>query len=259
MKSLIKVSTLAVALSAGHLAQSMGSSKPKPPVTQPSQPSQPTQPSADALIDLGLSFAIVYAKNDKRYAPILTALNINTPQDLKSFLIGNENGTNLQGILARLVFLKAQSDPEVRQWMTSLGITDEKSLREFLKTAGTSQMDFVFEAAYKYASSSNSKYTVWLQQLNIRSADDLRRLLQGRGDTLSNLRSLLLVVGLNYINNNPKYEKNRQYIEVAMVYFGVYAGSDGTGSGNTSDDDIINLGPYNGMTVGEVKAVRQIQ
>ncbi len=101
---------------------------------------------------------------------------------------------------------------------------------------------------------SNSKYATWLNALNIRDVQDFRNLL--KGGSAGNLRSLVLVVALNYVSSNSKYSEYVPYIQAAMAAFGLNIGMDGTGSGSTSDDDIINLGPYNGMTVGEVKAVR---
>ena len=41
-----------------------------------------------------------------------------------------------------------------------------------------------------------------------------------------------------------------------MITLGLTSGSDGSGDPGTPDDDIIDIGPFGGMTVGEVKAVR---
>ena len=253
MNSLFKSAVLSFAVA--------GMAMPAPPAwaagSKPPSNSNPGNGSdqANQVIDLALALAIGYAKTDPRYAPILTALGINTPQDLRNFLKGGTDGSNFRNILARLAFLQGQSNPQVRDWLAKLGITNEQQLRDFLKNNGQgASFETILSLALAQAQ-SNPKYTTWLSRLGIRDVQDFRNLL--RGTQSGNLQSLILMVGLHYVESNPKYAQYAPMIRAALVALGLSQGDDGTGNDGSSDDDIIDLGVYKGMTVGEVKAVRK--
>lgn len=247
MKSGIRtlVFSLACALSAaGPTAHAFGSKKPA---------SGDSSSSSNVVIDLGLNIAITYAKMDPKYNTILTALGINSAADVRGFLQGNKDGTNFRNIIAQLAFSKAQSDPKVKAAFSKLGITDITSLRNFIKNqSGSSGFEQVLNIALQQAI-SNPKYAVWLDRLNINDVQDLRNLL--KGGKSGNLQSLVLTIGLNYVASNPKFEKYQPLIQAAMMTLGLSQGSDGTGNVG-SDDDIIDLGSFAGMTVGETRLVR---
>ena len=142
--------------------------------------------------------------------------------------------------------------------LNKLGIADEASLRNFLsKSNGTANFDSILQIALDSAA-SNSKYGTWLSKLNIHSVQDLKNLIKGNG-TSGNLQSLVLFVAMQYVESNPKYAQYAPFIQTAMSLLGLNSGADGSGDPGTSDDDIIDLGPFNGMTVGEVKAVRSVK
>ncbi len=260
MKSLFSKLILSACLLAplSHEVYASGAKAPSNPPVNPGTP--PVTPPSDGekFLDFALNLAIIYAKNEPRYAVLLNTLGINNSADLKNFLLGNANGTNFRNIAAHLIFQKAGKDPKVRAVLTQLGISDLQSLRNYLSTQGGSAGNqALLEIALQYAI-GNSKYAIWLNRLNIKSVADFQKLLQGSG-TGGNLQSLLVIVALNYVESNPKYSQYVPYIQAAMAMLGLTSGSDGSGDPRTPDDDIIDLGPFAGMTVGETKAVRGIR
>lgn len=255
-KSLLLSLALAVPLGSGT-AHAFGSKKPAD--SSSGSGSTGGGGSSNAIIDLGLNLAITYAKMDPRYSTILSALGINTASDLKGFLNGNQNGSNARDILARLAFMQAQKSSSGRDALARLGITDERSLADFLASAGNgSNTDMLLNLALQQAL-SNPKYATWAQRLGINDAQDLKNLLKGSGSG-GNLQNLVFTIGLSYIESNPKYEKYVPFVLAAMSVLGINpGGSIDTGNPDDSDDDIIDLGPFAGMTVGEVKAVQAIR
>jgi hypothetical protein len=251
LKTLALSLALAVPLAPGS-AHAFGSKKPAE-----SGSSGGSNGGGNAVIDVGLTLAITYAKMDPRYATILTALNINSAADLRALLKGNSDGTNFRNIVARLAFLQAQKSSSGREALARLGITDEASLRAFLASSGSgSNFDMLLDLALQQAL-SNPKYATWADRLGIEDVQDLRNLIKGTGKG-GNLQSLIFTIGLSYVQNNPKYEKYVPLVLAAMSVLGLNpSGSIDTGDPDSSDDDIIDLGPYSGMTVGEVKAVRK--
>ncbi len=258
MNVLFKSAMLSMVLAApmANVAHAMGSKAPSNPAPKPT-PTPPAQ-NADVIIDLGLNLAITYAKMDPRYATILAALGINNAQDFKDFINFNGDGTNFRNVIARLAFLQAQSDPKTKAALAQLGITDEASLRAFLASqSGTSAFDMVLGVALQQAL-SNPKYAVWTQRLGVKDIQDLKNLLKGNGQS-GNLMNLVLVIGLAYVEANPKYAQYVPLIQAAMTTLGLGNGGVGVGVPDSSDDDIIDLGAFGGMTVGEVKAVRGVK
>lgn len=252
--SIIRNSFLCFALGTVFVAPQVNAMGSKP--TKPTNPQQPPKETGDALVRLGISFAMVYAKNDKKYNTILNSLGLNSPEDLQAFLTGNSNGTNFGNIISNLVLQAAVSNSEASQILQSLGITDLKQLREFINAKGGGfDYNRLLEIALAQAGGS-SKYTVWLRTIGIKDIQDIKNLLKGTKQG-GNLKSLVVVFANDYVKKNPKYQEYAVYIEAAMIALGLYQGADGTGVNGGSDDDIINLGPYNGMTVGETKAASQ--
>jgi hypothetical protein len=255
-KNLVLSLALALPLSSGT-AQAFGS---KPPADSSSgSGSSSGGSSSNAIIDLGLNLAITYAKMDPRYSTILTALGINSAADLRAFLSGNRNGANARDIIARLGFMQAQKSSSGRDALARLGITDERSLSDFLANAGNgSSTDMLLNLALQQAL-SNPKYATWAQRLGIEDAQDLKNLLKGSGSG-GNLQNLVFTIGLSYVQSNPKYEKYVPFVLAAMSVLGISTGgSVDSGDPTDSGDDIIDLGPFAGMTVGEVKAVQAIR
>jgi len=208
------------------------------------------------LLDLGINFAIIYAKSDPRYSTVLTALGINNAQDVRNFLQGNQNGTNFGNIISRLAFAAALQNQQGRDILNNLGITNERQLRDFInRQQGGLQWETLLSLALSRAN-SDSKYTRWLEKAGIQDVQDIRNLLQGGQQ--GNIMSLVVTIGLHIVRNDPKLSKYAPYIDMAMMTLGLYQGADGTGSNGGSDDDIINLGAFNGMTVGETKAVQYL-
>ncbi len=239
-------------------AHAFGSKAP-PATTPPSSGGSNTGGGVDAgntIIDLGLNFAIIYAKQDPRYSTILVALGINSAQDVRNFIQGNQNGTNFGNIISRLAFAAALRNNQGREILNRLGITNELQLREFINAQNGG---FDFETLLSLAltqASSDSKYSRWLSAMGINDVQDIRNLLQGGKG--GNIQSLIVTVGLYLVSNNPKLEKYVPYIQAAMMTLGLTQGMDGTGMNGGSDDDIINLGAFNGMTVGETKAIQYL-
>jgi len=252
--SIIRNTLFCLSLGAMFVAPDTHARGSKPPAT-PTKP-QPPKETGDALVKLGISFAMIYAKNDPRYAVILSSLGLNSPEDLQAFLDGNANGANFGNIISNLVFQAAVGNSEAGQILQKLGITDLKQLRAFINSKeGGFDYNRLLEIALERAGGS-SKYTVWLKAMGINDIQDIRNLLNGSQQG-GNLKSLVVVFALDYVKKNPKYEEYAVYIEAAMIALGLYQGADGTGQNGGSDDDIINLGPYNGMTVGETRAASQ--
>lgn len=249
------LSALTIGFAAGP-AHAFGPKAPKPEPT-PEEPAPPKDDNGgDTLVRLGLTFAIIYAKSDSRYTTILSALGINGPDDLEAFLRGNSDGTNFRNIIARLAFQAALGNSDVKRVLSSLGIENEAQLREFIKNPRDAfDLNTILQIALTQAV-GDSKYTVWLRAMGINDIQDMRDLLSGNG-TGSNLQSLVVMIGLNIVRNDPDLQEYVVYIEAAMIALNLYQGADGTGESGGSEDDIINLGPYNGMTVGETRAVNQ--
>jgi len=226
--------------------------------SNPGTVTPPTNGNGSQIIDLALTLAIVYAKNDPRYAVVLNTLGINSAQDLRNLLKGNSDGSNITAIVSRLAFLEAQKKPEIAAMLAKLGVTDEASLRALLKDPGSqANIEVILGLALAQAK-SNPKYGKWLEKFNIDDVQDLKVLFNTRGKS-GNLQSLILFVAMKYVESNPKYAQYAPMIEAAMAMLGLTSGSDGSGDPNTPDDDIIDIGPFSSMTVGEVKAIRKIK
>jgi hypothetical protein len=255
-------STLALALTVGFGTQAIagGSRAPQSPTPPPANPSNPTPPpnnGADTLIDLGINVGIVYAKQDPRYNAILTTLGINSAADVRALLAGNANGFNFQGIIARLAFLESSRNAQLRDVFARLGITNESQLRAFLGS-GDRGLDFerILSAALLQAQ-GNSRYATWLSRLGIRDIQSIKNLLSGQGSQ-GNVIGLALTIALSYVESKPRYAQYVPLIRAALMSFGVVPASQ-VGDPTRSDDDIIDLGPYSGMTNGEVRAARAIR
>jgi hypothetical protein len=206
---------------------------------------------------LGINIGIVYAKQDPRYNAILTTLGINSAADVRALLAGNANGFNFQGIIARLAFLESSRNAPLRDVFLRLGITNESQLRAFL-ASGDRGIDFerILSAALLQAQ-SNSRYATWLNRLGIRDVQSLKNYLGGQGRQ-GNVIGLALTIALSFVESNPRYAQYVPLIRAALMSFGVVPASQ-VGDPTRSDDDIIDLGPYSGMTNGEVRAARAIQ
>jgi hypothetical protein len=187
----------------------------------------------------------------------LTTLGIQSAADVRALISGNANGFNFQGIIARLVFLESGRSPEVRAVLSRLGITSESSLRAFL-AQGNGGLDFelILQAALSQAL-SNSRYATWLSRLGIRDVQSIRNLLSGNGSS-GNVIGLALTIALSFVESNPRYAEYVPLIRAALMSFGLVPAAQ-VGDPNRSDDDIIDLGPYSGMTNGEVRAARSIR
>lgn len=228
----------------------MGSSKPKP-----SEPPK-EETSTDALVKMGLNIGITYAKQNPKIARILSTLNINVADDITGFISGNQDGSNMRNILARLAYLELSKGSQYSDVLTRLGITSEADLRNFLSNSkGSVDYDFILRLALDQAL-GNSRYSVWLQFLDIRSIEDFKQLLTGGKE--GNLLEQTLRIALFIVKAHPQYGQYVVYIELAMAALGISPGS-GNGGDTGNDDDIINLGPFNGMTVGEARAVQSLK
>lgn len=254
MKMPINSRVLAFSLALASPATfAMGSKNPTPTPTPPA--SQPNNGSA--LIDLGINLAIAYAQTQPKYVQVLSALGITDAASLKSFLQFNGNGINFRNIVAHLVYQRAQSDAKVKSVLQSLGLNSELAVRNFLSNpSGGLNYQALLDAALAQAM-ANSKYATWLKALNIKSVQDIQNLLKGNGKS-GNLMSIVMVFGLEYAQSQEKLKQYVPIIQAVLTTYGITPGQDGTG-GVGSDDDIIGLGAFQGMTVGETKAVQAIK
>lgn len=248
-----KAIAFTLALSVAPSTFAMGSKNPSPTPTPPA-----TQPdNGSALIDLGINLAIAYAKTESRYVTVLAALGINDAASLKAFLQFNGNGINFRNIVAHLIYQRAQSNAKVKSILQGLGLNSELAVRNFLSNpSGGLNYQALLEAALAQAL-GNSKYATWLKALNIKSVQDIQNLLKGNGKS-GNLMSIVVVFGLEYAQSREDLKKYVPIIQAVLATYGITPGLDGT-NGEGSDDDIIGLGAFQGMTVGETKAVQAIK
>jgi len=232
---------------------------PKPPESEPPAESEPDEPvdNRDEIITFAVNLAILYGKENARYQRLLYALNINSAEDLYDFLDGSADGRNFGKIIARLAFTAALADDGAADALARMGIQNELELREFIENAQNGvDLDFILKLALSQAQ-IDSKYTRWLEAAGIDSIDDLSRMLNGDKEQ-TNMQSLLLFIGLHVLRSNPEYQKYAVYIEAALMTLGLTQGMDGSGRSGGSEDDIINLGAFNGMTVGETEEIQYL-
>ncbi len=153
--------------------------------------------------DVALQLAIIYAQTDPRYAVILAALGINTPDDVKRLLCGDMSGGNLNGVISYLVMNYASKNANVSNFLNAANIHSFADIQNALKDpSGLISQDQLFQWAYEYAS-QNPQYAPWLQALGINSGADVGKVLQG-GVNPSNLQSQLIAIGLAYLTSKGK-------------------------------------------------------
>lgn len=250
-----KAIAFTLALSVAPSTFAMGSKNPSPTPTPPA--TQPKPDNGSALIDLGINLAIAYAQTQPRYVQVLSALGITDAAALKSFLQFNGNGINFRNIVAHLIYQRAQSDAKVKSILQGLGLNSEVAVRNFLSNpSGGLNYQALLDAALAQAM-ANSKYATWLKALKIQNVQDIKNLLKGDGKS-GNLMSIVMVFGLEYAQSKEKLKQYVPIIQAVLATYGITPGLDGT-NGEGSDDDIIGLGAFQGMTVGETKAVQAIK
>lgn len=206
--------------------------------------------------NLVINAGLIYAKADPRVGVILSALNINSADDVKNFLNGDRNGQNFKDILAYLAFQYGQENPEFTQWFDTVGVENPEDLLRFINGDGGDIQTTIFQMALAYAE-NNPQYQEWLDRLEIYGIDDISMILNGDLDS-SNLQDLLISIGTSYLGQNSQYSQYLGYLNIVLGLIG----------GNNNDDvvsilpikeDMPNnlfLGAFDGMSVSQIKAIK---
>ncbi len=155
---------------------------------------------SNALLDTALNLAILYGKADPKIGVVLTALGINSAEDLKKLLSGDKSGANLGNIISYAITNYAAQNPKIQAVLDQLGVKDFSDILNLLNGAGDHSA--LFGLAYDYVS-HNEKYSKWLSTLGISNAADLSALFQG-GIQGGNLQDLLFRIGMAYLVKQGK-------------------------------------------------------
>lgn len=205
--------------------------------------------NASSVQNILVSFGLTYLMSDPKYAATLSALGINNAADLQNFISGDQSGANFNDIIVHAAFQYGISNPKYAAWFTQIGVTDEPSLRAFLKGKGSSSKDLIFSLALEYAK-KNPKYAGWLDSLEITNISDIQDIFSG-GLQGTNIRDLVLSMGLNYLQSNQSgNSKGQQYAIILTLLLG-----DNTLS--SFDPSSLFLGAYDGLHLSEIKTIQK--
>jgi hypothetical protein len=198
-----------------------------------------------AMENFLLNLGIFYAKQNKKIGPILTALNINTAEDLRKLISGEANGSNIQDIITNAIFQKAFKDPKYAAWFAQLGVTDFASLKKLLSNSNGATTDLLVNFAFNYIQ-SNPNYSVWLSTMGINSPQDLKDMLTGGGEKID-IKTVILTFAMMYAQENPKY---------APYIFLLSALLSQNSSAGPVDIENPALGAYTGLGAAEITKIQ---
>ena len=212
---------------------------------------KPTTGNGNSQVSSGvenflLSLGIFYAKSNPQIGPILTALGINTPADLKKFLSGEQSGSNVQDIVTNAAIQYVYSNPKYSALFQQLGVTDFASLKALLSSGNGANANLLLNLAFNYMS-SNPNYQSWLSQLGISDVSDLQAVLGGTGEG-TDLKAVILQLAMLYVQANPQYAP---YVAILSMLLN-----------NESGGDVINianpfLGSFEGLSNSEISRIQK--